>query len=148
MGSIGWWRSSRQMSPVSLNQIQDHQIVPVTLGSRELNVEIVKTPVSITQGLSNREQLGSDGMLFLLPVTEVPTFWMKDMKFDLDLIWLRDNRIVGISKQVPKPAPAINLKDLPVYSPQESADMVLEVGSGKSDQWSLRRGDLLHFPLK
>lgn len=130
-----------------LNQppINDHALLQINLGKKELTIEIVNTPTSITQGLSNREQIGSDGMLFILPQTTIPTFWMKEMRFDLDLIWLRNNQVVDISRKAVRPESNESLANLAIYSPSTPANMVLEVNAGQADTWEIKIGDKLSF---
>jgi uncharacterized membrane protein (UPF0127 family) len=124
---------------------QDHQLTKINLNRKQLTVEIVKTPASLERGLSGRKEIGSDGMLFLLPETRIPTFWMKEMNFDLDLIWLRENRVVDISPNVPHP---ISLQSqLPLYSPSSPADMVLELPANKAQELEIHNGDQLEFVL-
>lgn len=55
------------------------------------------------QGLSDTEQetLGADGMLFQFPDKQVRKFWMKDMNYGLDLLWIADGKIMKIDEQVP-----------------------------------------------
>jgi uncharacterized membrane protein (UPF0127 family) len=126
-------------------QITDHGLLAISLGQKNLTVEIVNTAASITQGLSGREQIGSDGMLFLLPQTTIPTFWMKEMKFDLDFIWLKNNQVVDITRDVPHPDPETPLTALPIYSPPGPINMVLEVNAGQAAVWKIEPGDKLSF---
>lgn len=117
---------------------------PISVGNAKLNVEVASTTAAQTQGLSHREQLtDTQGMLFDLRSRPIgkPTFWMKDMKFDLDIIWIKDFKVVDISKNVPKPDPLVSPNELPKYSPKENADMVLEVNSGWSDENKIKVGD-------
>src|SRR6266404_1229193 len=81
------------------------------VGKSIIYVEIANTDQSREQGLSGRDKLtDSQGMLFDFKNTGVtaPGFWMKDMKFNLDLIWIRENQIVGITPNVPHPEPPSN----------------------------------------
>lgn len=123
----------------------NHKQTIVRLSNHQLRVEIVSTPDSISQGLSGRSDIGSDGMLFMMPNTAQHRFWMKDMKIDLDIIWLKDFKIVGITPQVPHPRVETALIDLPIYTPNVPADMVLEVKSGRAQFWNLNVGDELVF---
>ena len=120
-----------------------HQKVKVHIADHPLTVEIVNTPESVTQGLSGRDSIGSDGMLFLFPQSDQWNFWMKDMKFDLDMIWLQDGRVVDITKAVSAPRVTTPDEKLPTYSPRVPANMVLEISSGNSEQWDIKIGDLL-----
>jgi uncharacterized membrane protein (UPF0127 family) len=125
--------------------MSNHKQTIVKLSSHQLRVEIVSTPESIAQGLSGRSEIGSDGMLFMMPSVSQHRFWMKDMKMDLDIIWLKDNTIVGITPQVPRPRVDTPLVNLPIYTPNVPADMVLEVKSGRTQFWNLSTGDKLEF---
>ncbi len=128
---------------VDLRSIPDHSKVFILLGDKELEVEVVNTSESITQGLSGRESIGADGMLFILPERRVPTFWMKEMKFDLDMIWIDDYKVVDITTKVPKPEEDLNLRELPLYSPSQVVDMVLEVEKGKAEDWNVEVGNVV-----
>lgn len=124
-----------------LAAVPDHRRVPITIGPAQLEVEVVNTPQSITQGLSDRPQLGADGMLFILRSGQVPSFWMKDMQFNLDMIWISEGRVIAITEDVPAPEPSTALSDLPTYSPEEPADMVLEVVAGQAEALGIKVGD-------
>ena len=125
----------------------------VSLDGESLNVELANTPKKITLGLSYRDEIGADGMLFEMPQRVVPTFWMKGMLMDLDMVWIdceashkpqatRDKLIgaevvidsqecivVDVTRNVPAPAEPLNLQSLPTYSPQFPVTHVLETHS-------------------
>ena len=123
----------------------DHQVISILLNKRPMRVEVVNTQASITQGLSDRTNIGSDGMLFFLPEQRIPTFWMKHMYFPLDLIWLNHTQIVDISYFVPAPSFSTPDSELPLYSPTMPANMVLEVPAGMSEKWHIKKGDALEI---
>lgn len=127
------------------SKIKDHQKITLQIAERKLEVEVVNTPESITRGLSAREQLGSDGMLFILPQRVIPRFWMKDMRFNLDLLWIDGDKIIDLTANVPAPKPNTKLQDLPIYSPQLPADKVLELKSSKIKELGIKTGDKLLF---
>ena len=114
----------------SLKKIPDSTHTYLTIGDDVLRVEVVHTPESITRGLSGRPEIGADGMLFVLPQNQVPVFWMKEMQFDLDLVWIAGDSVQKVTPNVPAPDPETALSDLPKYSPSEVADLVLEVPAG------------------
>src|SRR6185295_2825118 len=71
----------------------------ITIGHTELSVEIADTDVAREKGLSNRDQLAEDhGMLFDFKntATDRPNFWMKEMRFDLDFLWVKDNDVIAV----------------------------------------------------
>jgi len=119
----------------------------LTVRDQTLEVEIANTAEKITLGLSGRDQIGADGMLFILAEPRQPGFWMKEMKFDLDIIWIKDNKIVGIHKNVPAPAENTPESKLEVYFAPEPIDMILEVPAGTSDQYNWQSGETLYLML-
>jgi len=114
--------------------------------SHELRVEVVNSAQSIEQGLSDRDQIGSDGMLFIFPFASKQSFWMPRMRFDLDILWIHKGKIVGISENVPHPSsPNQDLSTLPRYQSPSDADMVLEMPAGTSKLLQLQAGDALEL---
>jgi uncharacterized membrane protein (UPF0127 family) len=112
----------------------------VALGSHELVVELAQTPAQWEKGLSGRDSLqGIDGMLFLFPHYHIPVFWMKDTYIPLDMIWLKDNVVLGITPDVPPS----NDSNPPTYSPNQPIDAVLEVPAGWSKANNVQIGDTL-----
>lgn len=101
----------------------------IRVGSNVYEVEIANSILSRTRGLSGRSQLAiGTGMLFVFPVPSVYGFWMKDMRFPIDIVWISNNRVVGISYNVP---PAIkNSFNLPRYYPLQPVSFVLELPAG------------------
>jgi len=135
---------NKSSQPVSSSVLSDHQIVEAQFGnSRKLELEVVNTTQSITQGLSGRDELRVDGMLFIFNKSRIPQFWMKEMKFDLDLVWIKDMVIVEITEDVPVPDLDTPLYQLPTYSPSQLVDMVLEVKAGNVSKWKLSVGNLV-----
>jgi uncharacterized membrane protein (UPF0127 family) len=111
----------------------------VSIGDASVRAEIAADQVSRQRGLSGRERLAADaGMLFLLP-DDRPTFWMKGMRFPLDIVWIRDGRVVDVTADVPPPdRPSASL---PTYSPDRPADRALEVNAGWAARHDVERGD-------
>lgn len=59
------------------------------LGNRVVQLEVARTPAAQNKGLSNRESLAyNQGMLFTYDATGYRCFWMKDMQFSIDIIWI------------------------------------------------------------
>lgn len=115
----------------------------VKIRNQEFKVEIADTTYLRSQGLSGREFLPEDaGMLFIFGSSTVQTFWMKGMKFPLDIIWIRDNRIAGIEKNVP-PEPGTPTFGLKLYNSPGPVDKVLEVNAGVANKYGFEVGDLV-----
>jgi uncharacterized protein len=64
-----------------------------------VSVELADTAESRQRGLMAREGLGADqGMLFVFPVSEPHFFWMKNMRFPIDLIWMsQDSTVTAVT---------------------------------------------------
>lgn len=118
---------------------------PIKVGTKNLLVEVANTDQAREQGLSGRQKLeDGKGMLFDFTNTEnsKPTFWMKDMNFDIDIIWISDKKIIGIEKNVPAPK---NNYNLPTYTPPSKVDYVLEVPSDWCEKNKIQINDLIQL---
>ncbi len=118
----------------------DREKICIQVGDESLTVEAVTRPASITQGLSGRESIGSDGMLFLFEEPRRTSFWMKDMQFDLDLVWIREGKIVDITTMVPAPESELTTQALPSYPSPGSVTAVLEIPAGKAASYEWKQG--------
>ena len=103
--------------------------VDVTLGGQKIKAEVADSEELRTKGLSERENLPKNkGMLFVFEKADHHQFWMKDMKFSIDIIWINEGRVVDIVENAkPWEKGEANHK---VYSPAKSAKYVLEVNAG------------------
>ncbi|HUC94747.1 MAG TPA: DUF192 domain-containing protein [Candidatus Saccharimonadales bacterium] len=114
----------------------------ITIGSKTIQVQIADTTQEREQGLSGVSSLAQDkGMLFVFDTKVTAVFWMKDMLFPLDMIWIADGKIVAINKNIPKPAPNTPDNQLKTYSPGQFIDRVLEVNAGFADKNKIKVGD-------
>ena len=108
------------------------------IGEHEFQVEVARDDANRMRGLSGRESLAPEqGMLFIFDTAGDHGFWMKGMKFPLDIVWVRDNRIVGITQNIP----TSDELSPPVYYPQAPADRALELNAGLVQKYNLQVGD-------
>lgn len=111
----------------------------------KVNVDVADEKDEIVRGLSFRKYLGSyDGMLFLFKESVDSAFWMKDMNFPLDIIFVdAEYKIVDIKE---KNAPCVEN-----YCPQIVASSrykyVLEVNGDFCDSNSIEVGDTMTLHL-
>lgn len=121
-------------------KVKVNKEVPVrrelTLAGIAVRTDIADTEPKRKNGLSGREKLGdSEGMLFVFDNKGIyPSFWMKDMKFPIDIIWIADGKVSKIDKNVPVPSPNTTDSALTLYHPDKPIDFVLEVNAGFSDK--------------
>lgn len=101
---------------------------------------VAKTDKERAVGLSQKTKLAkNEGMVFLFDSPDYYSFWMKDMRLPIDIIFLRDKKIVTIFSRVSPPSDTN--KELPIYRPEEPADMVIEISAGLSETLNLKKGD-------
>lgn len=111
----------------------------VRIGGKWIRVDIAERSSTREKGLSGRRALGAgEGMLFVFTERAYHSFWMKDMLFPIDIIWIDGRSIVDIAPNVPSPDGS---SDLPVYRPRAAADFVLEVPAGTAARSSWKIGD-------
>jgi uncharacterized membrane protein (UPF0127 family) len=127
----------RLFVPVQHRTILVHETV--------IRAEVAATGSTRKNGLSGRQSLGAgEGMLFLFPLADRYPFWMIDMEFPIDIIWIRGRTVVDIAANVPPPIPGTTVADLPLYFPRLPADKVLEISAGAAKRAGIKIGDELH----
>ncbi len=113
----------------------------VTIGGADFSMRVVETETERALGLSGTNSLGNrDGMLFIFPYSYQYGFWMKEMNYPLDIIWLDENhKIVTIRENLsPETYPEI-------FYPEKKALYVVEVSAGTVKSLSLKVGDNIYF---
>ncbi len=120
----------------------DNSIHFVFLKNRVLKVKIVDSPVSMQKGLSFLKTFPKDydGMLFVFSL-KPQKFWMKDMNFNIDMVWFRGLSVVHIDENLKNPK-LLNSKIL-VIDPKTSANAVLELPEGTTKKLDLKKGNLI-----
>jgi len=110
----------------------------IEINGKEIMVEMADTPAEHYRGLSNRKSLCEDcGMLFEFNNKKIRTFVMRDMNFPLDIIWIDDNIVIGVSKNLqPEGSGYKNY-----YKSPAPVDYVLEVNAGFADGEGIEVGD-------
>ena len=104
-----------------------------------INVEIADTAAARERGLSGRASLAVNrGMLFLFDKPDYYGFWMPNMKFNIDIVFIRDDKIVEIVENLPAPKMG---EEPATYFPRNAADRVLEVNAGTAKVKNWKAGD-------
>ena len=119
----------------------------VKIGSALYQVDLATTPETITQGLSGRPSLGVErAMLFVYESDAPRAFWMPDMHFPLDMVWISsDCAVAAVTADVPHPAPETPRSELPTYPSQVPVRFVLEINAGQAAQHGIAPGTLVEF---
>ena len=118
----------------------------VAIGAFAWTVELALTPQEQALGLSGRAELAPGaGMLFVYDTEGRRSFWMPDMNFPLDLVWINgDCQVVDITRDAPPQAPGQSLDDLPRYS-ADNAQYILEINAGESATYGIIPGAPVKF---
>ncbi|MCL5438523.1 MAG: DUF192 domain-containing protein [Patescibacteria group bacterium] len=112
----------------------------VTIKSQKFSVTVAKTLKDTEIGLSEKTSLPQNqGMLFAFKDPGFYPFWMKKMKFPIDIIYINKNKIVTIFENAAVPDP--KTQQIPIYKPETQANMVLEINAGLSKKYGFKTGD-------
>jgi uncharacterized membrane protein (UPF0127 family) len=110
----------------------------LNINGKKISVEVVADKKRMELGLGGRGNLCENcGMLFVFAKEGIYPFWMKGMLFDLDIIWIKNGRIVKIVKNISK-------NSMETITPDMKSDCVLEIPAGMSNLFDFKEGDLIH----
>ena len=106
----------------------------------EFSLEVAADDRSRALGYMFRDEVGPrEGMLFVFAETEIHSFWMKNCRVSLDLVWLDESfTVVEVAHRQP-PCPPEG--ECPSILPMRSSRYVLEVAGGIAEQQGLRIGE-------
>lgn len=124
-----------------LPQEDGKQLPKAIINGVEIELEIARTPEEQARGLSGRGSLEANaGMLFVYGTPAVPGFWMKEMNFPIDIIWIDENKkIVDMSENpAPETFPQVFYSRSPVL-------YVLEVNANWAKDHNVSSGDTVTF---
>jgi len=111
----------------------------VKAGNHTFKLYVAKSSNDQQVGLSKYDKIDdSRGMIFTFGKPDYYSFWMKQMKFPIDIIYIKDNKIVTIHKSVKPPKSS---EELTLYNPTQPSDKVLEVNAGLSQKYNIKEGD-------
>jgi len=108
--------------------------------------DLVKTEEDRMRGLMFRKTLNEDqGMLFVFVSEGLYSFWMKNMNFAIDILWLdRHKRIIHLEREVPP----CEKEPCPSYAPRVPAKYVLEIKAGSIEKRKLKLYDRIDFIIQ
>ncbi len=107
------------------------------VGTARVLIDIADTPALRERGLSGRKLLLDDqGMYFIFDHPDVYPFWMKEMNFPIDIIWIGEHMsVVDITKSAsPSSFPQTFVSSAPAL-------YVLEVQAGFAERHGVKIGD-------
>ncbi len=114
------------------------------INNQKFSLELAQTSQEKYQGLSNREHLCSScGMLFVYEQAQNRTFVMRGMNFPLDIVWIKDQKIVKIDRNLAPEAKEPWTK----YSSGQPVDLVLELNGNSCQKYNIQVGDKIDLNI-
>ena len=118
-----------------LISIQGNLIRSVFIRDVPVKAEVVSCAKKIELGLGGRKNLPEGrGMLFAMPGNQVQRFWMKGMRFPIDIIWIANGQVIGCERN-------ISADDTRIFTSPDSSNFVLEVPAGFCDRYGVQSYD-------
>lgn len=112
------------------------------IGDKKFHLEVVNDTKSIQKGLMYRDSLPDDsGMLFIFQKPVNTSFWMKNVKFPLDILFLKNNKIVKIHKSA---QPCLG-EQCKLYHSYDYVDSAIELNAGICDKYGIKTGQTLNI---
>lgn len=116
----------------------------ITINEKTFQLKVAKSQEEKEIGLSETESLSDNqGMIFLFDDPGYYSFWMKDMKFPIDIIFINKDNVVDVFENAQPQNDSIN--NLKIYTPIAPADKVLEIKSGLSKDHNIKKGDKIRI---
>lgn len=130
-----------QKPAFSQADLSTYKTSAIVIDEQPVAVLVADTPALQALGLGNRTGLPADtGMLFVFQSDSEEAFWMKDMHFSIDMIWISaSGRIVYMAQNVSPDTYPEN------FVPTSPARYVLEVPANYAAQHGWKTGDSVAF---
>jgi uncharacterized membrane protein (UPF0127 family) len=134
----------------TLADVASVKALVVHVGAGTFIVEVADDIAERAVGLSGRESLArGSGMWFAYPGAGQRSFWMRGMRFPIDIVWIDASmKVIGITKEAPVPSPETSASDLPQYSPGGPVMYVLEINAGLAHDLGIEVGTLVELGNK
>ena len=119
----------------------------MTVEGFTFGVDVADTHERQRLGLGGRDELGRErGMWFDLGGTGNAAFWMRGMRFPIDIVWISDDFVVaGVAERLPFPEPETPDSALPRYSSDVPIRYVLEINAGLAEELGIGEGSAVSF---
>lgn len=118
----------------------------VDIAGELFEVEIAQSPDAMQIGLSGRPYMAdSSGMLFVFEMPGMHNFWMKDMEFPLDFVWIDSDCLVSDLTENVSHIEDKGTADISTYSPSRPIKYVLEINAGISQTAGIQVGQRVRF---
>lgn len=109
----------------------------IQFGSCTLKAHIALTDQEKAKGLSGQPPLGQNEAMIFPFSDDVPGFWMKDMLFPIDIVWVNNHQVIDINAQVPPD------NGTTTYLPSKPIDWVIETAAGRAAECGVQSGSTI-----
>jgi len=134
--------NNQNQENISQPLAQPSPLPTITIENCTFIIETAISPEQKQQGLSQRQSLNQDsGMLFIFDQKNKYGFWMKDMNFALDFVWISDDKIVDLSENVP----IFKNNQITKIIPKNPVNKVLEINAGMIKQCQISKNSIIKF---
>jgi hypothetical protein len=121
---------------------ENNSAIRLKINNTIINLELAESEQEHYLGLSHRQYLEEgSGMLFLFNNKEKKSFVMRDMNFPLDIIFIDDNLVTDVYKNISFEKDKQNI----LYGSSQKINKALEVNAGFCDKYNIKVGDVLNF---
>jgi len=119
---------------------QSTSTIDITIKNKTFSLEIAKSTIQKSMGLSNRNSLCPNcGMIFVYRIESTYPFWMKNTLIPLDIIWVnKQGVVVDIIQGKPN--------NLSILTPKSKALYIIELNLDTSTNLNLNIGDHIQIP--
>ncbi len=117
----------------------------IKINNIDITAEVASTPELKRQGLMFRKYLPEkNGMIFIFDHPQKTNFWMKNVNFPLDIIFINKNKIIKIYKNLP----TCKNKPCPIYPSKVLTEYALELNGGFCQKYGIKTGQSIIFDKK
>lgn len=115
----------------------------LALNGSSLHLQVANSNAERQQGLGGKSCIGpNQGMLFVFAKAGYYPFWMRDMKFSIDIIWLSSQK--DVTDVSPNVSPASYPKS---FVNSQPAQYVIELAAGRAAKLGIVSGAHLDFSV-
>lgn len=127
---------------VDKSDFEKNKITKIKIANQIFEVELATSKREHYLGLSGREDLlDKHGMLFMFPEKEQKYFVMRDMNFSLDIVFIDENRVIDVYKNLPYDEKSQQI----LYESSAPVNKVLELKGGSCDRYNILPGSLVEI---
>lgn len=120
-----------------ITYVLSKQSTKILVNDKTFIVKVAKSEKDKQVGLSKTKVIAENqGMLFVFDDADYHSFWMKDMNFPIDIIYIRDDKVTTVIENA---KPETNEQDLEIYQPDEASDKVLEINAGVAKKYNIKK---------